>query len=86
MDVREPHEWEISNLGSLGARLIPKGQILEHLGELDTAREIVVHCKTGARSADVIWELKRHGYKKMFNLEGGINRWAREIDPSLPTY
>ena len=86
VDVREPHEWEISNLGSLGARLIPKGQILEHLGELDTAREIVVHCKTGARSADVIWELKRHGYKKMFNLEGGINRWAREIDPSLPTY
>src|SRR5512134_429859 len=60
LDVREPHEWEISNLESLGAVLIPKGQILEHLGELDTAREMVVQCKTGGRSADVIWELQRH--------------------------
>jgi adenylyltransferase/sulfurtransferase len=86
LDVREPHEWEISNLEDLGAVLIPKGQILEHLGELDTAREIVVHCKTGGRSADVIWELQRHGFKKLLNLEGGINRWAREVDTSLPTY
>ena len=86
LDVREPHEWEISNLESLGAVLIPKGQILEHLGELDTAREMVVQCKTGGRSADVIMELQRHGYKKLFNLEGGINRWAREVDASLPVY
>ena len=86
LDVREPHEWEISNLDSLGAVLIPKGQILERLNELDTAREMVVQCKTGGRSADVIWELQRHGFKKLLNLEGGINRWAKEVDPSLPTY
>jgi molybdopterin/thiamine biosynthesis adenylyltransferase/rhodanese-related sulfurtransferase len=86
LDVREPHEWEISNLAGLGAVLIPKGQILEHLGELDTAREMVVQCKTGGRSADVILELQRHGYKKLFNLEGGINRWAQEVDMSLPVY
>jgi len=86
LDVREPHEWEISNLEDLGAVLIPKGQILEHLGELDTAKEIVVHCKMGGRSADVIRELQQHGYKKLLNLEGGINRWAREVDPELPVY
>ncbi|CUS02938.2 putative adenylyltransferase/sulfurtransferase MoeZ [Includes: Sulfur carrier protein CysO adenylyltransferase; Sulfur carrier protein CysO sulfurtransferase] [Candidatus Promineifilum breve] len=86
LDVREPHEWEISNLDSLGAVLIPKGQILERLNELDTAREMVVQCKTGGRSADVIWQLQRHGFKKLLNLEGGINRWAQEVDPSLPTY
>ena len=86
LDVREPHEWEISNLAALGAVLIPKGQVLDHLGELDTAREIVVQCKTGGRSADVIWELQRHGFKKLLNLEGGINRWAVEVDASLPVY
>ncbi len=86
LDVREPHEWEISNLAGQGARLIPKGQILEHLGELDTAREIVVQCKTGGRSAEVIWQLQRHGFKKLLNLDGGINGWAREVDPSLPIY
>ncbi|WP_374687837.1 molybdopterin-synthase adenylyltransferase MoeB [Promineifilum sp.] len=86
LDVREPHEWEISNLGNLGAVLIPKGQILEHLGELDTAQEIVVHCQMGGRSAQVVRELQQHGFRKLYNLTGGINRWAREVDTSLPVY
>lgn len=86
VDVREPHEWEISNLGEIGAVLIPKNEILSHLGELDTAREIVVHCKVGGRSADVIFELQKHGYRKLVNLTGGINQWARDVDPSLPIY
>lgn len=86
LDVREPHEWEISNLEPLGAILIPKGQVLERMGELDTAREMVVQCRSGARSADVIRELQKHGFQKMWNLDGGINRWAREVDSSLPTY
>jgi adenylyltransferase/sulfurtransferase len=86
LDVREPHEWDISNLDALGAVLIPKGKVLEHMGELDTAREIIVHCRTGARSADVIRELQKHGFRKLLNLEGGINRWAKEVDPDLPTY
>lgn len=86
LDVREPHEWQISNLSRLGAKLIPKGQVVERMNELDTAQEMVVQCRTGARSADVIRELKKHGFKKMFNLEGGINQWAREVDPSIPIY
>jgi adenylyltransferase/sulfurtransferase len=86
LDVREPHEWDISNLGDLGAVLIPKGQVLERMGELDTAQEMVVQCRSGARSADVIRQLREHGFKKMWNLDGGINRWAKEVDDSLPIY
>ena len=86
LDVREPHEWDISNLHHLGAHLIPKGQVVERLGELDTAQEIVVQCRSGARSADIVRELQKHGFKKLWNLDGGINRWAKEIEPAIPTY
>ncbi len=86
VDVREAHEWDISNLESLGAILIPQGQIVARMSELDTAREIIVQCRTGARSAAVVSELQNHGYKKLYNLDGGINRWAREVDISLPIY
>lgn len=86
LDVREPHEWGISNLSHLGAQLIPMGDVLERMGELDTAREIVVQCRTGARSANVVRLLKQHGYSRLYNLEGGINRWAREVDPEIPVY
>lgn len=86
IDVREPHEWGISNLEHLGARLMPMGQVLERMGELDTAREIVVQCRTGARSADIVRLLQQHGFSKLYNLEGGINRWAREVDPAIPIY
>lgn len=86
LDIREPHEWEISNLEPLGAVLLPMGEVVDRLGELDTAREIVVQCRTGARSAAVVRELQNHGFKKLHNLDGGINRWAREIDPNLPVY
>lgn len=86
LDVREPHEWEISNLAPLGAVLIPQGQVLERLGELDTANEMVIYCRSGARSAEVIRLLRQHGFSKMVNLTGGINRWAQEVDPRLPTY
>jgi len=86
LDVREPHEWEISNLSHLGAVLIPQGQVLERLGELDTAQEIVVQCRSGARSAQIVYLLQQHGFNKLHNLDGGINRWAREVDPSIPAY
>lgn len=86
LDVREPHEWEISNLSHLGAHLIPKGQVVNRLNELDTAQEIVVQCRSGARSADIVRELQKHGFKKLWNLDGGINRWAKEVEPELPTY
>jgi adenylyltransferase/sulfurtransferase len=86
VDVREAHEWDISNLETLGAVLMPQSQVVSRMGELDTAREIIVQCRTGARSAAVVHELQNHGYKKLYNLDGGINRWAREVDLSLPVY
>jgi adenylyltransferase/sulfurtransferase len=86
VDVREPHEWAISNLEDLGAFLVPQNEILEHMGELDMTRDIVVMCRSGARSANVICELQKHGFQRLLNLEGGINEWAREVDPSLPVY
>ncbi len=86
LDVREPHEWDISNLSHLGSVLIPKGQVLERMGELDTAREIVVQCRTGGRSAEIVHLLQQHGFTKLHNLDGGINRWAMEVDPEMPIY
>lgn len=84
VDVREPHEWDISHIE--GARLIPKGALAERLGELNTAEEIVLQCKTGGRSAQALKFLRGMGYRKLKNLKGGINAWAREVDPEVPVY
>ncbi len=86
VDVREAHEWEISNLEDLGAFLVPQNEIVDHMGELDLTRDIVVMCRSGVRSADVIRQLQKHGFQRLLNLEGGINEWAREVDHSLPVY
>lgn len=86
LDVREPHEWEISNLSNLGAKLIPKGDVVGRMNELDTAVTMIVQCRSGQRSANVIRELQKHGFKKLLNLDGGINRWAQEVDPTIPIY
>ncbi|MFC2055620.1 molybdopterin-synthase adenylyltransferase MoeB [Chloroflexota bacterium] len=84
LDVREPHELEISNLD--GATVIPLGQLAARLSELDSAEEMVVLCKSGTRSARALELLVSAGFRKVKNLEGGINAWAEEIDPSLPIY
>jgi molybdopterin/thiamine biosynthesis adenylyltransferase/rhodanese-related sulfurtransferase len=84
IDVREPHELEISHLE--GADLIPLGQLASRLSELDSAEEIVLFCKSGTRSARALELLASAGFRKMKNLKGGINAWAREVDPSLPIY
>lgn len=86
LDVREPHEWAISNLERYGAFLIPKGEVLEHLAELDPQKAMIIQCRSGGRSADVIRELQKKGFHKLLNLDGGINRWAKEVDSSLPVY
>jgi adenylyltransferase/sulfurtransferase len=86
LDVREPHEWSISNLGHLGATLVPLGSLQEHLDELDPAEELIVYCRTGYRSAIAVVQLRKAGHSGAVNLRGGINEWARRIDPSLPTY
>jgi adenylyltransferase/sulfurtransferase len=84
IDVREPHEWEIVHLPQ--ARLIPLATLPAHLHEYDRNEPIVVHCKSGARSAKATQTLKDAGFQNVKNLDGGILRWAGEIDPSLPTY
>jgi len=83
LDVREPHEYEISNLGGY---LIPLNDLPNRLNELDSAHEIVVHCKIGSRSAKAVQFLKKAGFKKVKNLAGGINAWAGRIDKSMPRY
>ncbi len=84
IDVREPHEWKLGNLP--GARLIPMGQISQSLDQLDPEREIVVYCRSGARSAKVKGFLQANGFPKVRNLLGGILRWSDEVDPSIPKY
>ncbi len=84
LDVREPHELEISQLE--GADLIPLGQLAARLSELDSAEEMVVFCKGGTRSARALELLASAGFRKVKNLKGGINAWAQEVDPSLPIY
>ncbi|NPV69004.1 MAG: molybdopterin-synthase adenylyltransferase MoeB [Anaerolineae bacterium] len=84
LDVREPQEWAISAIP--GTLRIPKGEVLSRLEELPADRDIVVHCRTGIRSADVIRMLQERGYTRLYNMAGGINAWARRIDPTLPVY
>ena len=84
LDVREPHELEISKLPN--AINIPLGTLAAHLSELDSARDMVVFCKGGTRSARALELLVSAGFKKVKNLHGGINAWAREVDTSLPLY
>jgi len=84
IDVREPHELEISRIP--GADLIPLGQLASRLSELDSAQEMVLFCKSGSRSTRGLELLVSAGFRKVKNLKGGINAWAREVDHNLPEY
>jgi adenylyltransferase/sulfurtransferase len=84
IDVREPHELEISYLE--GADLFPLGTLAARLSELDSAQEMVVFCKSGTRSARALELLVSAGFRRVKNLKGGINAWAREVDARLPVY
>jgi len=83
LDVREPHEYQIVNIGG---QLIPLGDLPMRVHELDSSREIVVHCKSGMRSAKAVSFLRQSGFKRVTNLTGGILAWADTIDTSLPKY
>ncbi len=85
LDVREPHEVQIVNIG---APLIPLGQLANRVGELEAEkdREVVVHCKSGGRSQKAALILKNAGFTHVGNLAGGILAWAEKIDPTLPKY
>jgi rhodanese-related sulfurtransferase len=84
LDVREP--WEVATAALPGAIAIPMGQIASRVGELDAARPVVCVCHHGLRSMQVAMFLDRKGFGEVWNLTGGIDAWAREVDPSCPTY
>ncbi len=83
LDVREPNEYEIANLGG---HLIPLAELANRVGEIDPYKEVIVYCKTGGRSARAVQFLQNAGFSKVKNLLGGIDAWSRKIDPLLPRY
>jgi sulfur-carrier protein adenylyltransferase/sulfurtransferase len=83
LDVREPYEYEVANIG---ARLIPLDELPERLIELDKDETFAVHCRTGARSARAVKLLQGAGFENVYNVKGGITAWSEEIDPSVPKY
>jgi adenylyltransferase/sulfurtransferase len=83
LDVREPHEYQICNING---HLIPLGELPRRVHELDSSREIVVHCRSGKRSAEAAEFLQKAGFRKIWNLKGGILAWSDQVDPSVPKY
>jgi adenylyltransferase/sulfurtransferase len=83
LDVREPFEYQIANIG---ATLIPLNDVPKRLAEIPRDREIIVHCKAGVRSQRAAEYLSQAGYAQVTNLTGGILAWADEIDPKLQKY
>lgn len=81
IDVREEYEAREANIGG---KLIPMGTVMEHLDEIPKDKKVVVHCRSGKRSASVIQALEQqHGYTNLYNLKGGIMAYAEDVDPSL---
>ncbi|HYF69361.1 MAG TPA: rhodanese-like domain-containing protein, partial [Ohtaekwangia sp.] len=84
IDVREPHEYDICNIGG---ELIPQGDIPNNVDRISKDKQVVIHCRSGARSGNMVqWLEKNHGMENLYNLKGGILAWAREIDDEMPTY
>ena len=84
IDVREPQEYQICHIPQ--ARLIPLGELPKRLHELDRSRPIVVHCKTGGRSAKAADLLRQNGFTGVLNMTGGILAWSDKVDPAVPKY
>ncbi|HNR05882.1 MAG TPA: molybdopterin-synthase adenylyltransferase MoeB [Saprospiraceae bacterium] len=84
VDVREAYEYEIANIHG---ELMPKSEVTSHVQKISKDKQVIVHCRSGKRSADVIEMLQeKYGFDNLYNLEGGILAWAKEIDQSMPTY
>lgn len=85
IDVRQPDEYAFAKIE--GAKLIPLGDILKRMDEIDETKETVVHCKMGGRSAKAIEAMQQAGFKgELKNLKGGITAWSDEVDPTVPKY
>ncbi len=83
IDVREEFEYEVSNLNGI---LIPLGGILIEADKIAKDRPVIVHCRSGARSAAAIMQLETQGFTNLYNLKGGIIAWANEIEPGMQVY
>ncbi len=83
LDVREPFEYQIANIGG---KLIPQNEVPQRLGEIDANREIIVHCKAGGRSQRIAEFLQQAGYPRVVNVAGGILAWSDQVDPKVPKY
>jgi sulfur-carrier protein adenylyltransferase/sulfurtransferase len=83
IDVREPHEAEIAQIGG---QLIPMGEVMTQLDKISRDKPVIVHCRSGARSGSIVKALESQGFNNVYNLKGGILAWSREIDPSVPQY
>lgn len=86
VDVREYYEADIADLPEVGQLRIPMAEITERVEEMDREAELVLYCRSGARSDRAVRFLLRHGYSKVFNLKGGILAWGQEVDPDIPAY
>ncbi len=84
VDVREPHEFKIGRIP--GSKLIPLGELPKRAKELDSADDVFVHCKSGGRSAKAVDFLQKAGFRKVWNVKGGILAWSEKVDPSVPKY
>ena len=84
LDVREP--WETRMCSIAGSRAIPMAQVPSRAAEVDPAQDVVVICHHGARSMQVALFLEKNGYARVHNLAGGVDSWARTVDPSMPKY
>ena len=84
VDVREEHEFDLVNLTG---QLIPLASLPDHVDQIDRNKPVIIHCRSGARSANAVQYLEQnHGFTNLHNLKGGILAWVREIDPSMPSY
>lgn len=84
LDVREPWEQQICTIE--GSQPMPMQQVPARFGALDPEQPIVCVCHHGGRSAQVALFLQRQGYEDVYNLTGGVDAWARQVDPKMPTY
>jgi adenylyltransferase/sulfurtransferase len=84
IDVREPHEFQIGRIPT--SNLIPLGELPKRIADLDPNAHYVLHCKMGGRSAKGCDALRAAGFKRVFNMTGGITAWSEQVDPTVPKY
>jgi len=83
IDVREPHEFEICEIGG---ELIPMGDVMDNLDKISKTKQVVIHCKGGSRSGAICNALQAQGFTNVYNLKGGILAWVNEIDNTIAKY